>query len=116
MTLKDAIRDYVNRHDHVSFAELKNHLGGYDTDGTHALALGTTNVLLWADCSREFISAVVELMDTGDIHPQACNPLVYLCDGMSLNLPIVRRRPPAGGFRDEHWLPVTLRPGKARSV
>jgi hypothetical protein len=104
---------WVRIRDYVSFAELEDWLArrGIPVKGEYSLDAGQhPNVVFWAGVSEEFCDIVRELKPHLDLEP--CSPmsatLIYLVDGKALNLPFAKR-PPANGYRDPHWLPVTLR-------
>lgn len=108
--LKQRILDYVRATDHVSFAELGNHFEGF-TGGDHALCKAH-NIILWAGMTEEAVQAMMSLLTEKLITPHPSSQLVYLIDGRSLTLPIVKR---VRKYKNPHWLPVTLRPAKVIS-
>jgi hypothetical protein len=104
-TLRDRVLAYVLQTDHVSFAELGNHFEGF-RGGDFQLQKGE-NIILWAGLSQEAVNVMGDLLDSGAIEPHPASILVYLIDGCSLTLPLVKQ---ARKYKTPHWLPVTLRP------
>ena len=111
--IKQAILDKVTKDDHVTFAEITRMDG---CGGDYELFRPDVNVVLWQHLSLEAIEAIEELREEGRIHYDVCHWLVYVVDGGFLNLTIVKRRPPPGGFKKTCWLPTTLRPGPSPSL
>jgi hypothetical protein len=108
-----AVADYVRRTDHVSFVQIRRVLeqAGIPTKGSQALSLGDPNLILWAGVSDEFAAVVTELHAAKAIHPVSTSVLTYLAEGCMLSFPLAKR-PPKGGYREEHWAPVLFRPGR----
>lgn len=100
---------YIEANDYVSFAELERWLAdrGEDVQGDYGVELHG-NVFIWAGVSKRFCDIVEALHQHVDLEP-CSSLLVYLTDGKLLQLPIAKR-PPRSGYKDPHWLPVTLRP------
>jgi hypothetical protein len=98
---------YIRTTDYVSFAELETWLAGrgIGTEGTFALE-PFPNVFLWGGVSEEFCGIVERLRPHLDLKPASV--LVYLADGKVPRLPLAKR-PPRNGYKEPHWLPVTLR-------
>lgn len=108
--LREAILEHVRDRDHVSFAELLREFGSrFNLKGSMALAPESyPTILYWAGMSAEFCEAVSDLTsERGPLVKEPCPLLVYLIDGMTLNLPLVKQ-PIA--YKSDHWLPVVLRP------
>jgi hypothetical protein len=112
---------YIRTTDYVSMAELENWLAGRGVNvaGEHSLEIAP-NTVLWAGVSEVFCDILDQLRPYLDLVP-ASSLLVYIADGKFLSLPIAKR-PPKGGYRKRHWLPVTLRtkqratPGEIRQA
>ena len=66
------------------------------------------NVVLWANMSRPFAEAMIELKHTGVIELEPMSKLGMMLGGAMLNMPVVRRPPPKG-YAKPHWCPVWLR-------
>ncbi len=108
--LRRAILEHVFAHDHVSFAELQREFGSrFNLKGHMALTPESyPTILYWAGMSAEFCDTIRELTaERGPLVKVPCPVLVYLIDGFTLTLPIVKR-PIA--YKSDHWLPVILRP------
>jgi hypothetical protein len=59
--------------------------------------------------SDEAVDALQALFNAGECHLiPASSPLIYLIDGVSLALPIAKRR---GHYKELHWLPCILKIG-----
>ena len=117
--MKAEILKVVTDLDHVSFVNLRDRVDGFqDKDGV-VCSLDFPDdrgyVVLWAQVSEPASAALNELLAEGKIHHAPCESLVYLIDGGMLKLPIVKRVPPKGGFKKEHWLPLVFRPGPAKT-
>lgn len=106
--LAGAIVEYVRHYDYVSFPELLRRLEPFaDVRGTWALEIAP-NVVLWLGMSDAFVDAFNEAKRRGPLVPVPASTLTYLIDGGLLNLPVAKRIP-KGGYKKEHWLPITLR-------
>ena len=111
----DLIKDclsYIRTTDYVSFPELERWLAdrGVNVAGDFALE-PARNVILWGGVSKEFCDFFHELRPHLDLAP-CSSLLVYVVDGKLMRFPIAKR-PPRNGYKEPHWLPVTLRtPGK----
>ncbi len=108
--LRQAILEYVNERDHVSFAELQREFGSrFNVRGEVGLAPERLPTLLyWVGMSREFCAAVNELTGKrGPLSFALCSPMVYILDGATLTLPIATKALP---YKTDHWLPVVIRP------
>jgi hypothetical protein len=64
--------------------------------------------LIACDASEAFIHAMIELLHENTVEVWPCSPLIYLVDGMFYKLPIASRIPKRG-YKEPHWLPVTVR-------
>jgi hypothetical protein len=104
----DEIRKLLPQ-DNVSFAELAR-LQGFAGDQELFLnaATGTSNIALWAGVSPEVADALKALLDAGECHFRPTSPLTYLCDGMMLKYPLVKR---SRHYKTPHWAPCVLKPG-----
>jgi len=108
----DAVVELVRARDHVSFVEIQNLFkgAGMETRG-NVIMLLERNVVMWAGVSDEFadILDAVRLEQPRRVWPHPSSPLVYLIDGGLLKFPIAKRIPKAG-YKEPHWLPMTLSP------
>ncbi len=106
--IADAIEQYVRTYDYVTFVELGRRLKPYiEVRGDVALEIAP-NVILWAGMSQAFADAITELQQGKRIWPHPSSLLTYFHDGGALRMPIAKRIP-KGGYKKEHWLPVTFR-------
>jgi hypothetical protein len=79
-----------------------------DVKGSFALTLGHPNNVVWAGMSERFLDACKTVLDEKRVYPHPASFLAYMIDGGGLRLPLAKR-PPKGGYRNEHWLPTCLR-------
>lgn len=95
----------------TSFVEVNRALekAGMTVAGDYAIDLGQ-NLVAWADVSEEYVAAVRAALDTGQIHMRPTIALVYAIDGRILNMPVAQKVP-KGGYKEPHWLPVSLNLG-----
>jgi len=109
--LSECLR-WIRQTDYVSFVELENWLAehGMDVKGEYGLEAGP-NVFLWTGMSQEFVHFAIKLRTRVDLAPVS-TILVYAADGGMPNLPVAKR-PPRAGYRQPHWLPVTMRARRA---
>lgn len=104
----DAVVEYLRRHDYVTFAEIQLRLAPFlETRGAVCLEQAS-NLVLWADMSQELADLLQGLLRARRVFLHPASALTYLIDGGLLKLPLARR-PPAGGYKEQHWLPTTLR-------
>lgn len=87
----------------TSFVELFDELGADARGDGWLTTTKNKNVILWTGISETFRQALNLAMAELEMDP--CNVLVYLMDGATLPLPLVKRNHP---YRKPHWLPVTL--------
>jgi hypothetical protein len=93
--------------DYVTFAELSR-IDGFKGDGSLRLGDEDSNIFAWAGISPEAVEVLVRLQTEGVFHFDHHSMSTYLCymvDGVTLNLPIAKRRK---RYAKPHWLPVTL--------
>lgn len=115
-TIRNAILAYMDKLDYVSFAELQHNLNRhYDGDipsleGDRAItAPGRPNTIIWASMSRDFVAAVLSLVDEKKVFFHSTQYLVYLVDGTALTFPIAKRPHPTRDYKKPHWLVTCLR-------
>jgi hypothetical protein len=70
--------------------------------------LNSYDRLLWSGISQEAVDALNSLLKAGEVHMKPTMPLVYMCDGVMIRLPTVKR---AVKYKSPHWLPVVFNPG-----
>ena len=108
--LKEVVCKYVETYDHVTFAELGNHLGDRIKEpepSASALEI-PGNYVLWVGFTEEFYKVIQELMKEQAIHMVPASYMSYMIDGCMLRLPLAKS---AKGYKKPHWLPVVFRPG-----
>jgi len=94
---------------HVSFAELMHRSDRIK--GTFAICLPSReNLILWTGLSEEFCAAFSNLKQSLRMHARPTSVLVYMHDGMQLNLPVAKRITKTTPKRDT-WIPVCLYAG-----
>lgn len=107
--MEEEILEFVRQNRHVSFVELLHKLG-QPARGTAALELNGekfSNIVLWLNCSMEFIEAIKNLLDRKLITLNSASLLSYLIDGELLTLPIAKRE---RHYKKPHWAPMVLNP------
>lgn len=118
----------VNRMDYVSQENICNECGGdsskgeeeVDLRGDMAVVMERSNVATHYWVSQLFVDAIGILLRERPrrIIPTASCAMTMMIDGVPFpprGTPYVKRNPPKGGFKREHYLPVTYRPLSALS-
>lgn len=111
MPIDEAVRKYVEFYDWTTFAELEKVFAAADFDykGDYALSAGSDpNLIAWAGWSQQAINIVRKLLEDSKLYLYPAQLLTYLADGKALTFPIAKK-PPKGGYKSEHWMPVCLR-------
>ena len=110
-TLAEDILEYVRKMDYVSFPELLRHMEGrHEVKGKFSIIMeADENLVLWYGLSENMCEVLHDLRRGGLIKYQPSSLLVYMIDGGMLTLPLAQR-PPKVGYKEPHWLPVTIRP------
>jgi len=102
--MKNEIMQYIlDQKGHVSFAELSNHIVGFDGDGE--IYQESANIVFWSGISWDGYQALKELLDEDKILVHPCDSIVYFIDGLVPNLPVLKQ---ARKYKKPHWLPVTI--------
>ena len=105
--VKQKVYEYIKGHEETSFVEIERVFEehGFDYVGDQTLTTSNNETLvLWIDWNEEAVEIITELMAEEKIYMDACQPLYYLIDGKSINLPIPKR----AGTKKPHWLPVAF--------
>ena len=103
--MKDKILSYVKEHGNVSFAELERLLGDV-AHGDQAIGPAENKTLLyWGGMSAEFVDAVGELLDTGQLVMKPASFLVYLVDSSIVSLPVAKSN---RQYKKPHWMPIVF--------
>lgn len=107
---KNALLDYIRKHDHVSMVEAIRILGEHiDPKGNIAICHSEfENIILWTGTSEAANGILLDLFQSGLIHWKTTRVLVYMTDGAALNLPLAKG---LRAYKTPRWLPVVLRPG-----
>jgi len=108
--MKEDVLWYVIHYDYVSFAELQRRYGDQALGNRSIINRSDHNIILWPNLSDSLATAVLQLLEDKEIHLHPASLLTYLADGCVPQLPLAKR-PPAGGYKKEHWLPVCFRSG-----
>jgi len=109
--IKNKVLDYIKNHEETSFVEIERIFEEYDFDYEGDLVLSGTNnenIIFWLGWNKEAIEVITELMAEEKIYMDACQPLYYLIDGKSIDLPI----PKKSGTKKPHWVPVAFSTSK----
>jgi hypothetical protein len=105
-SVAEGIESFLAANPYSSCVELERHVPGFAGDDCSWCLEG--NVIVWPNLSSAGFEAVRQLREAGRIVLDPCTPLTYMIDGCVPRFPVVKRPPPAGGFKKERWLPVTL--------
>lgn len=102
------IMNYIREHEAVTFVQLMDDLRTrFTTKGDRVIEL-SPNRIAWAGLSECLATALASLVRENVVALDPVDPLIYLVDGASLDLPLANR-PPKSGYRKPHWVPVVLR-------
>jgi hypothetical protein len=114
----DALVDEIQHHEHMSWVEIMRTLGqlGVEPKGSESLMLDEHNIVLWAGLSMRAVEILGSSYFRDQTQLDPTTEFVYYFDGMSLDLPLVKSKPPKGGFKKRHWAPVVVRPKKDRQL
>ncbi len=104
-TILDKVYEFIKIQNCVTCVLLANRFG----KGDGSIEREDQNFIIFFGMSEHVTNAVSELLLDKTRQVLACpsTPLVYFVDGGVLRLPLVRR-PPAGGYKEMHWLPTAL--------
>ena len=105
--LEANIVQVLESRDHVSFAELRRIEGFSGGDDPHNIELNeNSNIYLWINMSEAAAEIIQQLISSKRFKFEPCSPLVYLTDGCTLSMPIMKKA--RKQFKKPHWLPVTI--------
>lgn len=105
--MKSAILKYIAENPGTLFSELERNIEGFKGE-TNLCSGGIPNVVLWMSISREAAAAVGELVQNDEVVLQPAEKLDYAIDADRLPQLPIAERPPVGGYKEPHWLPVKL--------
>lgn len=92
----------------VSFVEIERLFDESEIRGDYAIG-NPRNCVWWAGMSKELVDAISLCLGRGEIAAKPTDILVYLIDGKTMRFSLAKR-PPAGGYKEPRWLPVTFDP------
>jgi hypothetical protein len=107
----EAVERLVKQRDCVSMIEVENLLEPYlPIRGYVAWVLDDPNLILWLGMSEEFMAVLKELNTRKRVFPHPASLLIYMIDGGRIPTLPIAKKPPKGGYKTEHWIPICLRP------
>jgi len=98
--MKKEILDCISKGG-VSFVELCRDVPGFK--GEQQIRIPSKNWIIWAGLSQEAYDAIKDLIDDKLIEQKVCDPMIYICDGGWVNLPLVKSN---RAYKKPRWLPV----------
>lgn len=108
MSLENSILDFIDVHGDATLAGLAE-IPGFKGE-KHYVSKSNPNIILWSGISSEAVSALEHMLSSKLIKIMPVEPMVYLIDGMALNLPIATSK---RKYKTPHWLPVCFVRAKA---
>lgn len=108
--IEDAVVAYVRHNDWVTYVELENRFAAFcEVKGSYSVSpADDENTIIWANMAETWCKLLSKLRQEGRIFWHPSSAFVYMIDGGYLPLPIAKK-PPKGGYKTLHWLPVCLR-------
>lgn len=106
--IKNAILDYIKTHEGTSYVEIEGLFTrlGFEWRGDFQLCSEKcSNVIYWTGWNKEAVQILNSLQEDKSIHKVPTEPLIYLIDGKSINLPLVKS---FKQYKQPHWLPVVF--------
>ncbi len=105
-TIKNFIKNRIYRTGAMTFAELVKFYPG-DLTGTENIEIERYKIVLWQNVSEDLKQALNELQEEYAVKYVPCDMILYILDGMTLDIDIVKSIP-AGGYKESRWLPVQM--------
>ena len=105
-SMASEISAFIGTTGSVSFVELANRIDGFK--GDRSWEVSEKNICLWSGVSLRAVEAISGLLNTRQIKMTSTDPLVYMCDGGMLNLPIAKQN---RKYKSLRWLPVVFNRG-----
>jgi hypothetical protein len=102
--LAASVVDLVQTTDNVSFAELSNRWPEHFRNGPLQYMVGD-GIVVWVGLSDVAADALDIIRAGKTINLKPSSTLVYLADGVVLQLPIAKK---ARKYKHPHWLPTVL--------
>jgi hypothetical protein len=108
--MKEDILRYIEHYDWVTIAEMIRRYEDQAEGENQWEAESDKNIVFYTGLSEKLINALRELLREKKAHLHPASWLAYMLDGGALTLPLAQK-PPRGGYRKPHWMPVCFRPG-----
>lgn len=108
--IKQAIYSYCKENSGVTYREIEQIFtaNGYRWKGNYSYrSEADENVIFWTGWSKAAFDLIGDMIRSGNLIRNPCDPLLYLIDGKMLTFPIVRKYP-KGGYKRPHWLPCAF--------
>jgi hypothetical protein len=102
--MKEEILEYIKTYDFVSFVELCKEIEGFSGEGTFENE--DLNIIFWQGVSQEGFDTMHELQEEKLIKPEWCSPMLYIIDGLVIDLPVAKS---IRKYKDKRWCPVVWR-------
>lgn len=98
------IKHYLRRRSGVSLVELARDIPGFA--GDEMWVHHENKVAVWANMSKEAISAMTRLVASNDIEATPSSSMVYAFDGGVLDLPVAKSL--TKKYAKPHWFPMVF--------
>jgi len=95
---------YIAVNQHVSHAELADKFEGSKGNNTLLINKKYDNIVIWDGISKKLINILGALKQKKKISTSPCSPLIYILDGVLVNLDIATK---LKKYKKPRWLPVT---------
>lgn len=105
--IKFEVLEYIKSHSETSFVEIERifEKNEFDYVGDGAYSSGVNNkAIFWIGWNKAAYEIISELKREGLIVMEPCQPIIYVIDGKSLTLPIMKSM----NIKNDHWLPVAF--------
>ena len=107
--IKEKILDYVRKNEGTSYVEIERIFeeNSFDYKGNLETTAGKEypNVILWSGWNKRAFDIIKELLSSGSVIRQPCQPIVYMIDGKMLTYPIQKS---SSSHNTPHWLPCAF--------
>lgn len=104
------IESYIDKNESgISFVELENELKRNNIyhKGDYWLCYKQyKHVYIWVNMSKEFLNAIIDLVNECKIKMLECSTLIYMADGKAPDLPLARGN--ERSYKLDHWLPMEI--------
>lgn len=106
MKTEKELTDFISKHPGTSFVELKRFIGEeFDGDYVWHASKPYNNIILWTGMSEQAIDLLAGAVESGLINIHGTSHLVYLIDGVSLNVPIAKK---LKNYKLPRWFPAVF--------